>query len=518
MQTSKAGRIKESRPEGLPAGGVRGPGRAAALFLPPLLLLLPLFSGGCSLAPDYERPASPVEGSFPEYPEYRGPGAEERRAEGAGDRAAPDRGEALGDSAVLPEDLPWQDFYRDAGMRSLIAAALENNRDLRLALLNVEKNQALYRIQRSELFPDVAAGGAASNQRSRTFQAGPESAVARRYSLSVGITSYELDIFGRVRSLNEAALESYLASESAAYGARLAIIGEVASTYLQLVACREQYDLTAGTYASRRESHLMIEAMYRQGLASQLTVNQARMAVEEARVNAVNLHTTLLRLENALVLLLGGSLPPGLKIPSRLAEVERFEDIPVGVSSRLLERRPDILEAEHALKAANANIGAARASFFPSISLTSTLGLISADLDDLFAKDSRTWNFTPQVGLPLFTGGSLLANLEGAHIQRDMAVAAYEKAIQGAFREVADALAQRSTITEQLEAVKSLRDASQQSYDISNLRYEIGVDSFMNVLDAQRMLFSAQRAYIDSELQRELNSVNLYKSLGGGWK
>ncbi|MCL1889848.1 MAG: efflux transporter outer membrane subunit [Desulfovibrionaceae bacterium] len=481
-----------------------------------------LLMAGCSMAPRYERPESPVDGSFPDYPEYRGVGAEESEtpllslspADGWGET------EKAGAEDPAPGNLPWQEFYVDPDMQKLIAFALENNRDLRLAALNRERIRALYQIQRGELLPAITGVGSYANQSGPTFlpPPSPDSAISRRYSLSVGLVSYELDFFGRITSLKDAALENYLASAHAAHSARIAMVAEVASLYLQIVAGREQYELTRNTYSSRRESYDLIAAMYRQGLASQLTVNQARAAMEEARVNAVNIRTTVLRLENALALLIGGALPQNLVIPSRLAEVRKFQDLPEGLPSWLLERRPDILQAEHSLKSANANIGAARASFFPSISLTASLGMISADLDTLFDSNSRAWSFTPQIALPIFSGGRQVAGLEAANLQRDMAVASYEKTIQSAFREVADTLAQRSTINEQLEATRSLRDAARQSYDISNVRYKNGVDSFMNVLDTQRLLFSAQQAYINSELQREINTINLYKALGGGWR
>lgn len=485
-----------------------------------------LTSGACTMAPTYERPESPVEDNFPDYPEYRGVGKE-----GAGDAAqSARRGKPEADGRELSEkaadempaqgNLGWREFYTDPNMQILIEYALENSRDLRIAVLNMDAYRALYQIQRADLLPGINATGAAQNQRTRTFQPAPypESSVSRTYTLGVGVTSWELDIFGRVRSLKDAALEQYLATRHAAYAARISIAGEVASVYLNLVATKEQYELTRSTYESRMESFEMVDAMYKQGLSSQLVVNQAKMAVEEARVNAVTLKTQTLQLENALAVLLGGPLPSGMRIPNSLDAVRKLKSVPEGLPSDILERRPDILQAEHTLKSANANIGAARANFFPRISLTGSLGFISGDLDDLFEHNSKAWAFTPSVSLPIFQGGRNVANLEYSNVQRDMAVASYEKAVQAAFREVADALAQRSTITEQVEATRALRDASQQSYDISNVRYEIGVDSFMNVLDAQRMLFSSQQSFISSLLMREINSIDLYKALGGGWE
>lgn len=486
-----------------------------------LLMLTLLTLGACTMAPRYERPENPVGDSFPDYPEYQGIGAEGKERPPRPTQPKENRPtEAASDELPAPGNLTWREFYTDPTMQRLIEYALDNSRDLRLAVLNMEAARALYQVQRADLLPSVNATGEGVNQRTRTFQPAPypESQVNRRYSLGVGVTSWELDLFGRVRSLKDAALEQYLATRQAAYSTRISLSAEVASTYLNLVAAKEQYEVTRNTYESRLESFNMVQAMYEQGLSSQLVVNQAKMSLEEARVNAVDLKTQTLQLENALVLLLGGPLPAGVQIPNRLQDVRKFKNVPEGLPSYLLERRPDILQAEHQLKSANANIGAARANFFPRISLTGSLGFISGDLDDLFNHDSKAWAFTPSVSLPIFQGGRNVANLEYSNVQRDSAVASYEKAIQSAFREVSDALAQRSTITEQLEATRSLRDASQQSYDISNVRYEIGVDSFMNVLDAQRMLFTAQQAYINSLLLREINGINLYKALGGGWE
>ena len=486
-----------------------------------VLILSLLLLGACTMAPRYERPENPSGGGFPDYPEYKGIG-EEGKGGTAARRPQQDGqpSEEATDEEPAPGNITWREFYTDPNMQRLIEYAIENNKDLRLAVQNMESLQAMYRIQRADLLPGINVSGAGQNQRTRTFQPAPapESSVTRTYTLGVGVTTWELDFFGRVRSLKDAALEQYLSSRHAAYGARISIIGEVASMYLNLVATKEQYELTRNTYQSRKESYDMVAAMYKQGLSSQLVVNQAKMTLEEARVNAVNLKTQTLQLENALVMLLGGPIPEGVAVPSSLAAVRKLKGVPEGLPSYLLERRPDILQAEHDLKSANANIGAARANFFPRISLTSSLGYISGDLSDLFDSGSKAWAFTPAISLPIFAGGRNVANLDYSNVKRDMAVTSYEKAIQNAFREVSDALAQRSTITEQLEATRSLRDASQQSYDISNVRYEIGVDSFMNVLDAQRMLFSAQQGYINSMLSREINCINLYKALGGGWE
>lgn len=495
-------------------------------FLVAALLVL----GACTMAPFYDRPETPAGEEFPDYPEYKGIGQEGKGQEQA--KRRPKSGEQkpseeATDEYPAPGNLTWREFYTDPNMQRLIEYALENNRDLRMALLNVEASRAQYQIQRAEILPSVSASGAYQNQGGPNSMApvlsqlgisAPENTISRNYSVSVGISSWEFDLFGRVRSLKNVALEQYLSTQHAALASRLSIVGEVASLYLNLVAAKEQYELVRNTYESRQESYNMVAAMYKQGLASQLTVNQAKSAVEEARVSAVTYKTSTMQMENALILLIGGAIPEDVRIPSSLAQVRKLRDVPEGLPSYLLERRPDILQAEHVLKSANANIGAARANFFPRIGLTTSFGYISGEFDNLFERATRSWVFTPSVSLPIFQGGRNIANLEYSWVQRDIAVASYEKSIQTAFREVADALAQRSTITEQLGATRSLRDACQQSYDISNVRYEIGVDSFMNVLDAQRTLFSAQQSFINSVLQREVNTITLYKALGGGWE
>lgn len=489
-------------------------------------LLAVLGTGGaCTMAPTYERPESPIPSSFPHYPEYKGVGADKASWQSAGSvrpGGAGDSGQEIekaGDETPAPGNQPWSEFFADPGMNKVISLALENNRDLRVAMLNIDKARATYQIQRADLLPSVNVTGANSNQLTPAefVPMSNDASISRQTSLSVGISSWELDLWGRVRSLKDAALEQFFATTQNAHATQISLVAEVASVYLQLVSYNELYDLAESTYQSRKESLEMVQSLTEIGLASQLTLNQARTALEEARVSAVQMQTACLQYRNALSMLMGMPIPADMEIPRSLKNVRKLPDLPAGMPSYLLERRPDILAAEHTLKSANANIGAARANFFPRISLTTSIGTMSADVDNLFESASKTWTFAPQAVLPIFQGGRLIAGLEVSHVDKEIAVANYEKAIQNAFREVADAMAQRSTITEQINATTSLMMASQESYDLSNIRYEVGLDSFLNVLDAQRMLFSSQQGVINTLLQREINSLNLYKALGGGW-
>ncbi|MDR1241403.1 MAG: efflux transporter outer membrane subunit [Deltaproteobacteria bacterium] len=440
-------------------------------------------------------------------------------------RPSADRILTAGDMEVEIDAIPgagnitWKEFFSDSSMQRLIGLALENNRNLRMALLNIEKARAMYQIQRADLLPTIQAGAQSSNQRI-TAELSPvrQASISRQHSVSVGFTSFELDLFGRVRSLEDAALENFFALTQNAHSAQVSLIAEVASTYLTLASYNELYALTESAYQSRKTSYDLAKRLFEQGLASQLALNQAGAAMDQARVDAAQFRTASLRYANALSLLLGSPLPGDMVLPQRLADIESLKEVPEGLPSYLLERRPDILAAEHRLKSSNANIGAARASFFPRIGLTGSLGTISTEMSNLFENASRTWNFIPVVSLPIFDTGRLRANLRVSETERKLALAAYEESIQNAFREVADTLAFRSTSAEQIAAVTSFVHSAKQSYDLSNLRYEVGVDSFLNVLDSQRVYFSAQQAYVNTMLNNEINKLTLYKALGGGWE
>lgn len=457
-----------------------------------------VFSSGCTLAPRYERPDLPVEGTWPEYARI----SDEER-----------------DVADAAFNRPWRTFFADPVLKILLEAAIANNRDLRVVMLNIEKVRAQFVIQQSELLPTINASMSSSAQYlNKEVSNQGRAIISRSYTASLGFTAFELDLFGRLRSLRESALEQFFATEETARAAQVSLVAEVTSAYLQLAAEKELLALARSTYENRLESYNLTQRTFEMGLTSLLTVNQARTIVEEARVAAAQYEVRVGQAMNALVLLLGASVPEGVNLAESLRDIRMLPDLPPGLPSDLMQRRPDIMSAEHQLMAMNANIGAARANFFPKIGITSTIGSIAPEYHDLFSSGAGTWLFQPQAVLPIFDMGRNWAALNMSEAERDIAVATYEKTIQTAFREVADALVQRANITEQLDAQKSLVDATKVTYDLSRDRYEIGLDSFINVLDAQRSLFSAQQGMINTILLREINALNLYKSLGGGWE
>jgi multidrug efflux system outer membrane protein len=462
-------------------------------FLLPLAAAL--LASGCSLMPAYQRPASPVPEAYP---------ATTAATTAAGSQAAADIG--------------WRDFYADPRLRQVIELALASNRDLRVAVLNIESARAAYRIQRADLFPAISASGSGTAQRTPASLSQTGSAsVNHQYSAGIGFASYELDLFGRVRSQNEQALQSFLATEAASRSAQISLVAEVANAWLTLAADRERLRLAEETLESRSESLALTQRRFELGATSQLSLSQAQSTVDSARADVAGYRAQVSRDRNALVLLAGTPVPDALQ-PDRLRDsLNALPELPAGVPSQLLERRPDIVQAEADLKAANANIGAARAAFFPRIALTASAGSASASLGDLFKAGSGTWSFGPSVSLPLFDGGANRANLKGAQVGRDIKVAQYEKSIQSAFREVADALAARGELGEQLDAQDSLVRSTAQSLQLSQVRYARGVDSYLEVLDAQRSLYAAQQSLIATRLARLSNSVTLYKALGGGW-
>ena len=420
--------------------------------------LAALCLGGCSLAPKYERPDAPVAATWPDHylPEGYLP-AGEGLAAPASRRAA---------------DIGWRTFFSDERMRNLIALALENNRDLR---------------------------------------------VSHQSSVGAGVSGWELDFFGRIQSLKEAALEDYLASEEALKSARISLVAETAAACLNLVADRERLDIARNTLESQQASYEMIRRRRELGVSSELDLWQAQTSVDSARVDIARYTSQAARDLTALSTLVGVQVSPGMLPARTLGELPMSTDIPVGLSSSVLLRRPDILRAEHLLKAANANIGAARANFFPRVTLTAFAGTAGPELSDLFDGGTGLWRFTPQVSLPLFEGGRNIANLKVSETDKAIAVADYEKAIQTAFQEVSDALILRATLARELKAQESLTHAATQTYNLSEERYRQGIDSYLTVLDSQRFMYSSQQNLITVRLNRELNQILLYKTLGGGW-
>ena len=451
---------------------------------------------GCTMAPQYTRPAAPVPAAWPEGPTHK---------------------EATARPGKPVADIPWQEFFVDEKLRKLIALALENNRDLRVAALNIERSRAQYRIRRSDLFPKIDATADGSVKRiPEDLSSNGRADTVDQYSIGLGVSSYELDLFGRVRSLKDQALEQYLATEQARRSVQISLVAEVAANYLTLAADRERLKLAQETLANQQASYNLTRSRFEAGVSSALDLNQARTSVESARVDIARYTTLVAQDANALNLVVGSPVPAELLPAALTGNLTAMKDVAPGLPSDVLLRRPDILQAENLLKGANANIGAARANFFPRITLVSSVGFGSDELTGLFTGDSFMWSFAPRITLPIFTAGANQATLEVAKTDRDIAVAQYEKTIQSAFREVADALAQRGTIDEQVAAQQSLTDATAESHKLSQARYEKGVDNYLQVLDSQRTLYGAQQNLIGVRLARLLNQATLYKVLGGG--
>ncbi len=471
-----------------------GRGRARRALRGVALAFAAATLGACSLIPAYERPAAPVAASFPQAP-------------------------AAASAAPAADAIAWRDYFADPRLRELIALALENNRDLRVAALAIERARAQYGIQRAELFPSIALSGGQNAQRAPgAFNAGGESTVSRQYSANLGFAAYELDFFGRVRSLEEQALQTYLGTEEARRSAHISLVAEVAGAWLRLGADRERLALARNTFETRQKSYELTRRSFELGAVSALDLHQAETLLEGARADAARYTAQVAQDENALALVVGAAVPAAL-LPQALGEdAAAVAELPAGLPSEVLARRPDILQAERALQAANASIGAARAAFFPRITLTASAGSASTALDGLFESGSRAWSFVPQIRLPIFEAGRLQASLDVAEIQRDIQVAEYEKAIQSAFREVADALAERATLAEQLDARRRLAAAAGRSFELSEARYRGGVDSYLNLLDAQRSLYAAELELIATRLADATSRVALYKALGGGWQ
>jgi len=446
-----------------------------------------LLCGCTSLTPAYERPPAPVADRFPN------------------DTVATSQASAAA-SAIA-----WQQFFSDPRLKELIELALQNNRDLRVAVLNIELAQAQWRVRRSDLVPSLTLGAVGSRQTNA------DGGVTDAYLAGFTVPSFELDFFGRVNSLSQAALAQYLATEEARKAAQIILVASVANGYLALLSDVEQLALTERTLATRESSRQLTKLKFDNGVASELDVAQADSLVQGARVALQALKRQRALSENALVLLVGRPIMFELPADSTLAGLKIGPELPAGLPSELLTSRPDIQQSEQLLRAANANIGAARAAFFPRITLTGRAGIASGDLLGLFKAGSFAWAFTPQIILPIFDGGLNQANLDYATAQRQVSIALYEKSIQTAFREVADALAGRATLGAQLRAQQAQADAEEARFTLSDLRYRNGVASYLDVLDAQRSLFLAQLATVQVQLSQLQNQVTLYKVLGGGW-
>lgn len=471
-------------------------------FLPVLLLAV---LGGCSLAPVYERPAAPVPAVFPNADAMD---------------AQHDRSVRAGESAARhAADLGWQEFFTDPRLRELIALALDNNRDIRIALARVEEARAQYGIADSERLPTFGVGGNAQVTRApeRLRMGGADSpSVSRTYLAGVAMTTFELDFFGRIRNLSEAARQQFLATAQARRTVQINLVAQVAEAYFRLRTAHQLQDLMSKTLESRQATLRLVQARYDTGVATALDLQQARGQVETIRADQQSIRRVEAQALNALQLLVGAPLPEDLPPPAIFGRDQLLASVPVGLPSELLTRRPDIIAAEHALISANASIGAARAAFFPNISITGLLGFASPQLGGLFSGGNRYWQYQPQIQMPIFNAG-VAGNLDLAEARKNVAVAEYEKAIQTAFREVADALAGEATYWDQLKAMRALEATARETLRLANLRYETGVDSFLQVQSAEVNLYTVQQAFLQVGMESLVNRVALYKALGGGW-
>lgn len=446
---------------------------------------------GCSLAPTYTRPAAPIANVYPS------------------------------DTIQSPLDATspgWREFFPDRRLQTLIETALTNNRDLRITVLRIEEARAQYNIQSADLLPNLNA--TASGARSRvpaSLSPSGVSGVGTSYQVGLGLAAFELDFFGRVRSLNDAALAQYLATEEASRAAHITLVAEVAKAYLAERAFDEQYELARKTQEGRESAYKLAKQRFDVGASSALDLRQNEILVQSARAALATLARQRAQATNALTLLVGTPLV-NLPAAQNLSGQNIVTDIPPGLPSDLLTRRPDIRATEQRLQAANANIGAARAAFFPRIALTGSIGTASNDLSGLFEAGSRAWSFAPQLILPIFDAGRNSANLSLAQTRNNIAVADYEKTIQVAFREVADALVARTALEELIDAQRAVQEAQAERLKLADLRYQNGVASSLEVLDAQRELFSAEQALVQARLLRLTNAIDLYRALGGGLK
>ncbi|MFQ6591046.1 MULTISPECIES: efflux transporter outer membrane subunit [Pseudomonas] len=458
-------------------------------LLTSLMLSLALLGGCVNLAPDYHRPDAPVAGQWPTITPH---------------------------SMANAADIGWRQFFIDSRLKQIVELALSNNRDLRVAALNIEKARATYRIQDAERFPAISATASDTRQRSIS-SVGTTTSDSK--SVQVGFSSYELDVFGRLRNLSDASLQDYLALQETRRSTQISLVAEVATAWLTLAADQQHLALAQDTLKSQQSSYDLLERSHALGGRSGLELAQQQSSVQSARVDVASYATSVQQDRNALELMLGTTLPANL-LPDNAAvsNVAQLLDVPAGLPSSVLQQRPDVLSAEHTLQRANANVGAARAAFFPSISLTAQAGIASTSLSGLFKGGSGVWSFAPSLNLPIFNAGSNQASLDSAKAEHEIQVATYEKAVQTAFKEVADALAQRSTLAEQTSAQQALTDATKRSYDLSQALFKAGAQGYLNVLDAQRSFYSAQQDLITLGLSEQSNRISLYKVLGGGWK
>lgn len=463
-----------------------------------ITLSLAALLAGCSLAPTYQRPIAPVAAAWPQGEAYKPTRSSETRA-------APDIG--------------WREFIASDQLAQLVQLALDNNRDLRISILNIEKARAQYGVARADQLPHLNAAVGQNAQRvPGKLSPSGEATISRQYSAGLALPAFELDFFGRVKNLSESALQQYLATGEARRAQQISLVAEVANAWLALAADQERLRLAEDTLKSQQITYELAKRRFEAGATSGLDMYEAQTSAEAARNDVAVFRAQVAVDENALALLVGTAVPRELVPQGSLASVTRLAELPAGLPANVLLRRPDVLEAERILQSANADIGVARAAFFPSISLTASAGSAGKELSGLFKAGSGTWSFAPQLNLPIFSGGANRANLDMAKAGRDIAVARYEKAIQSAFREVADALSLNGTLDERLAAQAALSAAAQKSFRIHEARYQKGSESYLNALVSQRELYATQQNLITVRLAKASNQVALYRVLGGGWQ
>jgi outer membrane protein, multidrug efflux system len=463
-----------------------------------LAIAVPLGLAACSLQPRYERPAQPVPNQYPGGPAYQG---------------AP---QASTPAGVTAADLGWQDFFKDPKLRQLIEIALKNNRDLRMATFSIEQARAEYSIQRAAQFPSFSADAGAASSRLPPALRGGLPAHLNTFTAGVGLNPFEIDLFGRVRSLKEAALERYLAITAVRRAVQISLVSEVASASLTLQADQALLKLSQDTLDVQQQSVDMVKRGKSVGGMAELDVHRAQTQLEGVRVGVEQYTRQVAQDQNALALLIGAPVPANLLPPQTFGDETPVAELPAGLPSTLLEQRPDIVAAEHQLKAANANIGAARAAFFPSISLTGSIGVASAALAGLFSS-GLAWGVGAALSVPIFDGGANQGNLDSAKALKNIDVAAYEHTVQAAFREVSDGLAARGTYDREAAAAQAQMQEIEDTKRLSEVRFRNGVDDYFPVFDAERQLYTVQQELVTIRLARLTSRVGLYKALGGGW-
>jgi multidrug efflux system outer membrane protein len=459
-------------------------------------------AAGCSLAPRFERPDPSVPDAYPNGTAYG-----QQPAAGADGRSAQGR---------PATEIGWRDFFNDPRLQRLVELSLQNNRDLRVSVLNIEAAQAQYQITRAGLFPTLSANAGLTRTRTPLDLTPSPHAISSQYTVGLG-ASWVIDFFGRVSSLRDQALAQYLATAEARKSAELALVATVANQYLTLLAVDDALVVTRNTLKTAEDSLQLAQVQFDAGTGNELTLRQAQTVVSQARANLQVQERSRAQAQNALALLVGQPLPADLPAGLPLASESILTDIPEGLPSDLIARRPDIASAEQGLRGANANIGAARAAYFPTISITGAFGTLAPEFSGLFDSGSSSWSFAPKVNVPIFAGGINTANLNLAKVQQRIAVERYQKTVQSAFREIADELAARGTYDQQITELKTLTSTQQRRLELSDLRFRSGVDSYLTVLTAQNDYYSAQQSLINAQLQRLVNLVDLYQSLGGGW-